>query len=131
MGLSNQVFPFLSSLLFGLTSGMSIFTAQFLGKQESRSHPQSIGYEHTVSTLIALSFPCGHAHAANRSRLLHKRRRSDRDRHTPFAHRRVFIHPCCACHLLHCHPAQYSVSKITVIATTTALIFKTIFSATC
>src|SRR5512147_2812202 len=34
LGLSNQVFFVLILILFGATSGMAIFTAQFWGKQE-------------------------------------------------------------------------------------------------
>ena len=56
MGLSNQVFFVFILLLFGLTSGMAIFTAQFWGKQEIEPIRKVLGMSILVSTLIALLF---------------------------------------------------------------------------
>ena len=56
LGLSNQVFFVFILLLFGLTSGMSIFTAQFWGKQEVGPIRKVLGMSILVSTLIALLF---------------------------------------------------------------------------
>ncbi|MBL0347666.1 MATE family efflux transporter [Candidatus Villigracilis affinis] len=56
LGLSNKVFFVFILLLFGLTSGMSIFTAQFWGKQEVGPIRKVLGMSILVSTLIALLF---------------------------------------------------------------------------
>jgi putative MATE family efflux protein len=52
MGLSNQVFFVLILILFGTTSGMAIFTAQFWGKQEIEPIRKVLG----MSLLTAISF---------------------------------------------------------------------------
>jgi putative MATE family efflux protein len=56
LGLSNQVFFVFILLLFGLTSGMSIFTAQFWGKEEVGPIRKVLGMSILVSSLIALLF---------------------------------------------------------------------------
>jgi putative MATE family efflux protein len=56
LGLSNQVFFVFILLLFGLTSGMAIFTAQFWGKQEIDPIRKVLGMSILVSSLIALLF---------------------------------------------------------------------------
>lgn len=55
VGLSNQVFFVFILLLFGLTSGMAIFTAQFWGKQEIEPIRKVLGMSILVSSLIALA----------------------------------------------------------------------------
>ncbi|MCE9645025.1 MAG: MATE family efflux transporter [Chloroflexi bacterium] len=56
LGLSNQVFFVLILLLFGATSGMAIFTAQFWGKQEIEPIRKVLGMSLIVSTAMALVF---------------------------------------------------------------------------
>ncbi len=56
LGLANQVFFVFIILLFGLTSGMAIFTAQFWGKQEVGPIRKVLGMSILVSSLIALVF---------------------------------------------------------------------------
>jgi putative MATE family efflux protein len=56
MGLSNQVFFVLILILFGATSGMAIFTAQFWGKQEMEPIRKVLGMSLIVSTGVALIF---------------------------------------------------------------------------
>ncbi|HNK62889.1 MAG TPA: MATE family efflux transporter [Anaerolineales bacterium] len=56
LGLSNQVFFVFILLLFGLTSGMAIFTAQFWGKQQVDPIRKVLGMSILVSTSIALLF---------------------------------------------------------------------------
>lgn len=56
VGLSNQVFFVLILLLFGTTSGMSIFTAQFWGKQELEPIRKVLGMSIIATSLFALSF---------------------------------------------------------------------------
>jgi putative MATE family efflux protein len=56
LGLSNQVFFVLILILFGATSGMAIFTAQFWGKQEIEPIRKVLGMSLITSTLIALIF---------------------------------------------------------------------------
>jgi putative MATE family efflux protein len=52
MGLSNQVFFVLILILFGLTSGMAIFTAQYWGKHEIEPILKVLG----MSLIAAISF---------------------------------------------------------------------------
>lgn len=59
IGLANQVFFVMILLLFGTTSGMSIFTAQFWGKQEIEPIRKVLGMSVFVSSLIALLFSLG------------------------------------------------------------------------
>jgi putative MATE family efflux protein len=54
MGLSNQVFFVLILLLFGATSGMAIFTAQFWGKQEIEPIRRVLGM--SIITAVSVAF---------------------------------------------------------------------------
>lgn len=56
LGLSNQVFFVFILLLFGLTSGMAIFTAQFWGKQEVEPIRKVLGMSLAITSAIALLF---------------------------------------------------------------------------
>ncbi len=56
LGLSNQVFFVFILLLFGLTSGMAIFTAQFWGKQEVEPIRKVLGMSILITSGIALLF---------------------------------------------------------------------------
>jgi len=56
LGLSNQVFFVLILLLFGATSGMAIFTAQFWGKQEIEPIRKVLGMSLISAMGIALIF---------------------------------------------------------------------------
>lgn len=56
LGLSNQVFFVFILLLFGATSGMAIFTAQFWGKQEIEPIRKVLGMSILVTSAIALLF---------------------------------------------------------------------------
>ena len=64
LGLANQVFFLLILFLFGVTSGMAIFTAQFWGKGDTHSIRRVLGISLSISvlasglfTLAALLFP--------------------------------------------------------------------------
>lgn len=56
LGLANQVFFLLIILLFGVTSGMAIFTAQFWGKGDLESIHKVMGISLTISSLAGLFF---------------------------------------------------------------------------
>jgi putative MATE family efflux protein len=56
LGLSNQVFFVLILLLFGTTSGMAVFTAQFWGKQEIEPIRKVLGMSIIATSLFALVF---------------------------------------------------------------------------
>ncbi len=56
LGLANQVFFVLILLLFGTTSGMAIFTAQFWGKQEIEPIRKVLGMSILVTSLFASIF---------------------------------------------------------------------------
>ncbi len=56
LGLSNQVFFVFILILFGATSGMAIFTAQFWGKQEVEPIRKVLGMSILVSSAIGLVF---------------------------------------------------------------------------
>ncbi len=56
LGLSNQVFFVLILILFGATSGMAIFTAQFWGKQEIEPIRKVLGMSLLTAISIALIF---------------------------------------------------------------------------
>jgi Na+-driven multidrug efflux pump len=56
LGLSNQVFFVLILLLFGTTSGMAVFTAQFWGKQELEPIRKVLGMSILATSLFALTF---------------------------------------------------------------------------
>lgn len=56
LGLSNQVFFVFILLLFGLTSGMAIFVAQYWGKGEIDPIRKVLGMSITTASIIALIF---------------------------------------------------------------------------
>jgi putative MATE family efflux protein len=56
LGLSNQVFFVFILLLFGTTSGMAIFTAQFWGKQELEPIRKVLGMSIIATSTVALFF---------------------------------------------------------------------------
>ncbi len=56
LGLANQVFFVMIIILFGATSGMAIFTAQFWGKQELDPIRKVLGMSILVSSGVALIF---------------------------------------------------------------------------
>ena len=56
LGLSNQVFFVLILLLFGTTSGMAIFTAQFWGKGEIEPIRKVLGMSIVITSAFALIF---------------------------------------------------------------------------
>ncbi|MDD2922629.1 MAG: MATE family efflux transporter [Anaerolineales bacterium] len=56
LGLSNQLFFVFIILLFGLTSGMAIFTAQFWGKREIDPIRKVLGMSILISSIVALAF---------------------------------------------------------------------------
>jgi len=56
VGLANQVFFVFVIMLFGLTSGMAIFTAQFWGKDDIASIRKVLGMSLSVSVLLGLMF---------------------------------------------------------------------------
>ncbi|NOH02057.1 MAG: MATE family efflux transporter [Chloroflexi bacterium] len=56
LGLSNQVFFVFILLLFGLTSGMAIFTAQYWGKKEVDPIRKVLGMSILFTSVIALVF---------------------------------------------------------------------------
>ncbi|MBV6397040.1 MAG: putative FMN/FAD exporter YeeO [Anaerolineales bacterium] len=58
LGLANQVFFVMIIILFGATSGMAIFTAQFWGKQELDPIRKVLGMSILFSSGIALLFTC-------------------------------------------------------------------------
>lgn len=55
-GLSNQVFFVLIIILFGLTSGMAIFTAQYWGRREIEPIRKVLGMSIVFSSALALAF---------------------------------------------------------------------------
>ena len=56
LGLANQIFFLLIIFLFGVTSGMAIFTAQFWGKGDMESIHKVMGISLTVSFLVGTLF---------------------------------------------------------------------------
>ena len=56
LGLANQVFFLLILFLFGVTSGMAIFTAQYWGKREIEPIRKVLGMSLVVSVLVAFLF---------------------------------------------------------------------------
>jgi putative MATE family efflux protein len=56
LGLANQIFFLLILFLFGLTSGMSIFTAQFWGKGETEQIRHVLGICLTIAVSVAALF---------------------------------------------------------------------------
>jgi len=56
LGLSNQIFFVLILILFGATSGMAIFTAQFWGKQDVESIRKVLGMSLVTAIFFSLIF---------------------------------------------------------------------------
>lgn len=56
LGLANQIFFLLVLFVFGVTSGMSIFTAQFWGKGDTESIRKVLGICLTVAASVAAMF---------------------------------------------------------------------------
>lgn len=56
LGLANQIFFLLILFLFGVTSGMAIFTAQYWGKGETEQIHHVLGICLTISISVALLF---------------------------------------------------------------------------
>jgi len=56
LGLANQIFFLLILFLFGVTSGMAIFTAQFWGKEDVESIRLVLGICLTAAVTVGLSF---------------------------------------------------------------------------
>lgn len=56
LGLANQMFFLLLLFLFGVTSGMAIFTAQFWGKKDVDNIRQVLGISLTVAVSVSLLF---------------------------------------------------------------------------
>jgi putative MATE family efflux protein len=56
LGLANQIFFLLILFLFGVTSGMAIFTAQYWGKGDIQNIRRVLGICLTIATFVALSF---------------------------------------------------------------------------
>ncbi len=56
VGLANQVFFLLILFVFGVTSGMAIFTAQYWGKGDIPSIRHVLGISLAVSTVVGLAF---------------------------------------------------------------------------
>jgi putative MATE family efflux protein len=56
LGLANQIFFLLILFLFGVTSGMSIFTAQYWGKGDTESIRKVLGICLTLAVVVAASF---------------------------------------------------------------------------
>ena len=57
LGLSNQVFFVLILILFGLTSGMAIFTAQYWGKREIEPIRKVLGMSLIAAVFLRSSSP--------------------------------------------------------------------------
>jgi putative MATE family efflux protein len=127
LGLSNQVFFVFILLLFGLTSGMAIFTAQFWGKQEVAPIRKVLGMSILITSVIALIFTLA---ATLFPRVVLGFYTSDTEvidigasylsivglSYIPVALATSYIATLRSIHLV----------KLTVIATITAMIFKTI-----
>ena len=58
LGLANQVFFLLILFLFGVTSGMSIFTAQFWGRGDTEQIRHVLGICLTVAVSVGALFSC-------------------------------------------------------------------------
>jgi putative MATE family efflux protein len=56
LGLANQIFFLLILFLFGVTSGMAIFTAQYWGKSDIESIRRVLGICLTLAIVVAASF---------------------------------------------------------------------------
>ncbi|HSB03318.1 MAG TPA: MATE family efflux transporter [Anaerolineales bacterium] len=58
LGLANQIFFLLILFLFGITSGMSIFTAQFWGKGDIEQIHHVLGICLTIAVSVGVLFTC-------------------------------------------------------------------------
>src|SRR5512134_275607 len=58
LGLANQIFFLLILFIFGVTSGMSIFTAQFWGKGDVESIRKVLGICLVVAVSVGVLFSC-------------------------------------------------------------------------
>lgn len=58
LGLSNQIFFVFILILFGLTSGMAIFTAQYWGKREIEPIRKVLGMSLAAAIIVASMFTC-------------------------------------------------------------------------
>lgn len=56
LGLANQIFFLLILFLFGVTSGMSIFTAQYWGKRDVENIRKVLGICLVIAILVAVAF---------------------------------------------------------------------------
>src|SRR5215210_1534193 len=56
LGLANQIFFLLILFLFGVTSGMSIFTAQFWGKGDTEHIHHVLGICLAIAVFVATGF---------------------------------------------------------------------------
>ncbi len=59
VGLGNQVFFVLNMILFGITSGGSVFIAQYWGKKDTDGIKRSLGIMLFLSTVVAAVFTAG------------------------------------------------------------------------
>src|SRR4029453_17562637 len=59
LGLANQIFFLLILFIFGVTSGMSIFTAQYWGKGDAESIRKVLGICLLVAVSVAALFSLG------------------------------------------------------------------------
>lgn len=126
LGLSNQVFFVFILLLFGLTSGMAIFTAQFWGKGEVDPIRKVLGMSILITSMIALVFTLAATLAPRAVLGFYTEDAEVIDigasylsivglSYIPVAIATSYIATMRSIHLI----------KLTVIATTSALIFKT------
>src|SRR5512144_1436946 len=58
LGLANQIFFLLILFLFGITSGMAIFTAQFWGKGDIEQIHHVLGICLTIAVSVGVFFSC-------------------------------------------------------------------------
>ncbi len=127
LGLANQVFFVLILLLFGTTSGMAIFSAQFWGKQEIEPIRKVLGMSIIATSLFALVFTLAAVLIpevvlglyTNDAEVIHIG--SQYLRIVGFSYIPVAIATSYIAVL-----RSIQLIRITVIATTTALVFKTI-----
>lgn len=127
LGLANQVFFVLILLLFGTTSGMAIFSAQFWGKQEIEPIRKVLGMSIIATSLFALIFTLAAVLTpefvlglyTNDAEVIHIG--SQYLRIVGFSYIPVAIATSYIAVL-----RSIQLIRITVIATTTALVFKTI-----
>src|SRR5512139_1957540 len=66
LGLANQIFFLLILFLFGITSGMAIFTAQFWGKGDIEQIHHVLGICLTIAISVGVLFSCAAVFAPER-----------------------------------------------------------------